>query len=57
MLTPAHQVFVKQIDQNVKEMHYGQMTITVIVKDGVPMPKTMTAVLMRRRKYKLPTSA
>ena len=56
MLTLPHQELIRYIDTNIKQQRYGSLTLTVIVKNGVPIVDSAKLVKMKRRKYKVPGS-
>ena len=56
MLNLSHQYLLKEINEKVKSTRYGNMTITVILKDGEPIIKSLNIVIMKRKRYKMPTA-
>lgn len=53
MLTLDHQKLIRFIDTNIVKQQYGTLTLTVIVKNGVPIVSSANLVKMKRRKYKV----
>ena len=56
MLNPNQQELIKQINEVVVSTKYGNITITVIVKDGKPVIKSINIVIMKRKRYQMPTA-
>lgn len=52
MLTLPHQKLIHFLDTNIKKQQYGSVTLTVVVKNGVPKVETAQLVKMKRRRYK-----
>lgn len=52
MLTLQHQKLIKYLDDNVRAQKYGTITVTCIIKDGIPIPESCKLVKMKRVKYK-----
>jgi len=55
MLTLSHQKLIVWLDGQLKKQQYGSDTLTIIVKDGIPIAESARLVIMKRRRYKLPT--
>jgi len=53
MLTLNHQKLIRYIDTSLKKQAYGSVTLTVVVKNGIPQIETARLVKMKRKKYKL----
>ena len=56
MLSPAQQYLLKKINELVKTTRYGNMTITVILQNGEPVIKSINIVIMKRKRYRMPTA-
>ena len=56
MLSPAQQYLVKKINNLVKDTRYGNMTVTFIIQKGEPVLKSINIVVMKRKRYKMPTA-
>lgn len=54
MLTLPHQKLIKYLDDSIKIQKYGTLTLTVIVKNGIPIPESAKIVQMKRKKYPKP---
>lgn len=52
MLTLSHQKLIRYIDMSVKKQKYGTASLTVIVKNGVPIEHSAMLVKVKRKKYK-----
>lgn len=51
MLTLNHQKLIRFIDMSVRKQRYGSTTLTVVIKNGIPVIETARLVKMKRRKY------
>jgi len=56
MLTLPHQQLIRFIDTTIKKQKFGTLTLTVIVKNGIPVVSSARIVKMKRRKYKVPST-
>jgi len=54
-LTLQHQKLIKYIDDSVRAQKYGSISITVIIKNGIPISESCKLVKMKRIKYKQPS--
>jgi len=52
MLTLNHQKLIRYLDTSIRKQYYGSLTLTVVIKDGVPQVDTARLVKMKRKKYK-----
>lgn len=48
--------FHTMIEKEVVDLNYGQITINVILKNGLPLIKTLNIVKSKRKKYTVLTS-
>ncbi len=52
MLEPQHKETIRFLEDSIKSQAFGTLTLTVIVKNGVPIPTSIKVVKMKRKKYK-----
>lgn len=57
MLTLNHQKLIRFIDTTLRKQRYGTMSLTVVLKNGVPVVESAQLVKQKRRKYKVPTAS
>lgn len=53
MLTLEHQKLFKWLDEQVKDQQFGSSSLTVIIKNGVPIVESARLVKMKRKRYKM----
>jgi len=54
MLTLQHQKLIKFLDDAIRDQKFGTLSLTVLVKQGIPLTESARLVKMKRRKYKVP---
>lgn len=52
MLSLNHQKLIRFIDIQLRKQRYGTATLTVIVKNGIPVVESAQLIKQRRKKYK-----
>lgn len=53
MLRTEQLKLIRFLDTNISKQRYGSMTLTVILKDGIPLVQSARIVKMKRKKYKV----
>lgn len=50
-MNPSAVRFHQMLEKIVLDTQFGQLTVNVVLKDGVPLLKTFNVVKTRRKKY------